>query len=733
MNWILPALVGLPFVAALPSYLLSKKKPAMGLYTMAFTSLLVFGLSLLLFVEPLQNAAYSALHVMGFGVNLKADGFRSLYALVASFMWLMTALFSPEYFKQGHAQGRYSLFSLLTLGATLGVFLSDDLITAFLFFEILSFTSYCWVIHEQTPQAMRAGQTYLAIAILGGMAMLLGLMMLYQQLGSLRFEALANARNTVDADKLLVPGLLILAGFGAKAGMYPLHVWLPKAHPVAPAPASALLSGILTKVGIFGILVVSSRLFFDSELWGKLLLVLGLINMVLGALLALFSIDLKRTLACSSMSQIGFILFGVGSQALLGEHNALTASGTVLHMLNHSLIKLVLFMAAGVIYLNTHSLNLNDIRGYGRRKPGLMLIFLAGAASISALPFFSGYASKTLLHEGIVEYIVHLQGIGQSATLYQAAEWLFVITGGLTFCYMIKLFVVIFVEKHPTRQVEYDKMGSSMKPLSAFALGLSALVLFALGLHPEGWLTSLANRSLPFLQAHQPAHEVHFLAWVNLSGGLKSLLIGAILYPLVVRKLLMKKDDKDDKDLAVYINRWPVWLDLEDQIYRPLVYALVWLGTMVSTPFDLLMDKAVLPVFVKVGGALTSVMGAVERIFPILNGVFTFFTRILDSLVDGVSLLLMRTILRQKQEVTASVPYGNRFTYALGRAADASNRFARKLFGFPPRDDYHYVRLYAMVWSTAQDTMRRLLRTLSFGLILFALGLVALLAFLLIK
>ena len=124
--------------------------------------------------------------------------------------------------------------------------------------------------------------------------------------------------------------------------------------------------------------------------------------------LALFSVDLKRTLACSSMSQIGFILTGISMSCLLGDHGSLAAYGSTLHVLNHSLIKLTLFVAAGVVYLNVHSLDLNDVRGFGRGKPLLMVTFLSGACSIAGIPGFSGYVSKTLLHESIVEYIHHL-------------------------------------------------------------------------------------------------------------------------------------------------------------------------------------------------------------------------------------------------------------------------------------------------------------------------------------
>ncbi len=707
MSVMLPLMVALPFLAAVPSYFLCRKKAYTGLGFMSLVALIVTALAAFLFINLKETIVYSAERIVGFGLNFKADGFRSLYVLIAAFMWLMTSLFTPQYLAHGPAHGRYSLYTLLTFGATVGVFLSDDLITAFLFFEILSFTSYCWVIHEETTGAMRAGQTYLAIAILGGMTMLMGLMMLQIKAGSLRFDDLATITKTISRSELYLPGILILIGFGAKAGMFPLHVWLPKAHPVAPAPASALLSGILTKIGVFGILVISSRLFFDDPVWGRLLLSLGLINMLLGALLALFSTDLKRTLACSSMSQIGFILFGVGTQALLGEHNALAAQGTVLHMLNHSLIKLALFMAAGVVYINAHSLDLNEIRGYGRKRHGLKLIFLVGAASISGIPFFSGYASKTLLHEGIIEYIHHLQDHGQNALLYQGAEWLFVITGGLTFCYMLKLFIAIFIEKHPTKQAEYDKAGSSMTWLSAIALGGSALVLFLIGLYPEGVLTWLANRSLPFLMAHEPEHHVVYLAWVNLSGGLKSLAIGLLLYIFVVRNLLYVKDQNDQKN---YINPWPTWLDLENSLYRPLTNAVVSIGTFFARAFD-----------------------SAEKVAHGVQIVFTFLTRLLDTLVDGISVLLLRTILKPVYETNTMVPIGNRFTWNLGRAADVTSGAIRKVFGMRAKEDHYYVRLYAHVWSNISATLRRLLRTLSFGLILFALGVVLLLAIMLIK
>ena len=348
--------------------------------------------------------------VCGFGLHFVFDGFRLIYTLIAVLMWMVSGVFSREYMAHYANRGRYYVFLWITFIATVGVFLSADLYTTFIFFEIMSLTSYVWVAFDEKPESLRAAQTYLAVAVIGGMVMLMGLFLLYSCLETLEIQELSQAAAAAlargEKGKLYLAGVLMLFGFGAKAGAFPLHIWLPKAHPVAPAPASALLSGILTKTGIFGIIILSFQLFAGDGLWGLLLTLLGLITMAMGAFLALFSINLKRTLACSSVSQIGFILVGLGMAVLLsfaGENPAMAARGAFLHMVNHSLFKLVLFLCAGAVFMKLHQLDLNEIRGYGRNKPVLKFCFLMGAMGISGIPGFSGYISKTLLHESIVE------------------------------------------------------------------------------------------------------------------------------------------------------------------------------------------------------------------------------------------------------------------------------------------------------------------------------------------
>ena len=526
--------------------------------------------------------------VCGLGLHFAAGSLRTLLVVTACFLWAMTGLNSPAYFAHAEGCNRYYCFWLLTQGALMGVFLAADLFTLFVFFEMMSFTSYVWVVQNETEEALRAGGTYLAVAVIGGMTLLVGLLLLQDLFGTLeisQLRALAEALPAERRTQLYVAGGCCLVGFGAKAGMFPLHIWLPKAHPVAPAPASALLSGILTKSGVFGVLIISRYLFWADLPWNTVVLALGVVTMVLGAVLAVFSIDLKRTLACSSMSQIGFILVGAAMQGYLSGENALAAWGTVLHMLNHSLIKLVLFVSAGVIYVSTHSLNLNDLRGWGRNKPWLKGVFFVGAASIAGVPGFSGYVSKTLLHESIVEYIHLLEHEGLSATAFQAVEWLFLISGGLTAAYMTKLFVAIFVS--PRASGQHLGLREYMSRETSVALGLGAAALLGMGLTPGFTMEPLAERAGTFLMADH-GHAVHYFTWVNLKGACISLAIGAAVYLLVIRRLLMRRAGSEME----YLDRWPVWLDLENLVYRPALRGLAFVGAfcarVVSSVGDLM-------------------------------------------------------------------------------------------------------------------------------------------------
>ncbi|MBQ7520092.1 MAG: sodium:proton antiporter, partial [Clostridia bacterium] len=267
-----------------------------------------------------ERIAFALPGIMGLGLSFRVDEFRALYALLACFMWAMACQLSQEYFSgHGKNMGRYAVFTLLTECGVLGVFFSDDLYTAFVFFEIMSIASYPWVAHEETKGAMRAAATYLGVSVACGMVTLMGMFLCWQRTGDLSIAALKQHMGETD---VVLPACLMLVGYCTKAGMVPLHIWLPKAHPVAPAPASALLSGMLTKTGLFGVIAIAMNLMGEDQTFGHILLALGLITMTLGAVLGVFSVNLKRTLACSSLSQIGYITVGLSCAILLGHHGA---------------------------------------------------------------------------------------------------------------------------------------------------------------------------------------------------------------------------------------------------------------------------------------------------------------------------------------------------------------------------------------------------------------------------
>lgn len=713
MSLLLLSAVFFPIASALISYVIGRKMKSFRDYFADVVTGVEFGIFLYLLISTIVNGSSGAVlevpGICGFGLHFTLDGFRALYGTIAAFMWFMSTLFSKEYFAHYRNRNRYYLFLLLTLGATEGVFLSADFYTTFIFFEIMSFTSYVWVAHDEKKESLRAAATYLAVAVIGGLVMLMGIFLLYHVCGTLRFDELATVIGeyrqvlSVDASApgamrtIWIAGICMLFGFGAKAGAFPLHIWLPKAHPVAPAPASALLSGILTKAGMFGILVLTGYIFLGDSTWGSLILILGVCTMVVGAVLALFSVDLKRTLACSSVSQIGFILVGVGMSGLLGEENALAVRGSLLHMVNHSLIKLALFMAAGVIFMNVHKLNLNDIRGFGRKKPLLNYIFLMGALGIGGVPLWNGYISKTLIHESIIEYMELIKegavtGIFSAGTM-KGIEWTFLISGGLTVAYMTKLYVAIFVEKNNDAAIQekYDSLKGTkdsrrgyMNKVSAAALTISATLLPIMGFLPDQVMSRVADMGQGFLQVEGEVHPVAWFSLANLKGAAISLVIGALVYLVIVRLWLMKKKDGQ----TVYVNRWYKYLDLEDMIYRPIL--------LKALPF-----------------------------------VFGVICRILDSLVDGIVVLLRKTIYKDSK-LPHELEEGTYVTHMMGGFVNGLERLANSTIWKKHPKNVDYEHRYALVYEEWSEDRTIVSRSLSFGLLLFCIGLIITVVYLLI-
>lgn len=621
------------------------------------------------------------LGLVGCGLRFAGDGFRQLWAVLICFAFTMSGLMCPEYLAHSHARARYQAATLLALAGTLGVFLSADPFTFFVCFELMGLSSWLWVLHEETPGAKYAADAYLGVTVLGGLVMLMGVFLLHIGFGGAPgFEMMKGLDYSAAQPALLyLTGGLLLFGFAAKAGVFPLHYWLPLAYPAAPAPASALLSSILSKCGVLGMLLLAATLFRGNYRWGEVVLALGVVTMLLGAVLALCSVDLKRALACSSVSQIGFIAFGVGLMSLLGDGNVLAVRGTVLHMVNHTLVKLVLFLAAGVFAMNRGTLDLNELRGAGRGNLPLMLVFLTGAYAVAGVPGGSGYLSKTMLHEAVVEYTELARESGMHiVTQLKVVEWLFLISGGLTLAYMLKLFITLFLERP-----EGKTTGKALRmgPLTAAALVIPSAVLWVLGLLPHQVTDPLLDMSQGMLTDARLEHRLQYFSGTNLSGACISLAIGVLVYLVVVRKLLMR--DGGHRNVV------PAWCDLERNVYRPVLLRL-------------------------------------------LPNLFGLLSRLVDCSLDGAIVLLRKTLLvslgKPKREVA-----GVKATDTLGRFCDRVhwllNHTVRRK---NPKEHRSYVYTFAEKEREAVAAGRLITASLSFGLLLACVGLVATLAYLLL-
>lgn len=428
-------------------------------------------------------------NILGFGLSFKIDYFGFLMLLLTSIIWFLVMVYSHEYMTHEKHSNRFFLFMALTYSSILGTIMAGDLLTLFLFFEGITVFAYLLVIHTQTKEAFSAGYSYMFVGIIGGLAILAATILLYNAIGRVDFSNVIAELMPFGNLKYWIIGLLIF-GFSAKAGMFPLHGWLPKAHPVAPSPASALLSGVMIKVGAYGILRTVIALFFPSEinfatfgsvLWepaqnlGFYIIWLALITMAVGAFLAIQQSNIKILLAYSSISQIGYILLGVGVALYLGELGAMGFTGAIYHIINHALFKSLLFMVAGIIYFYTGELDMYKLGGLSKKLPLVMIIFIIAAFGIVGMPLFNGFISKSILHHAIVEAAEY----GSSIFIY--AEIAFNIISAMTVIYFLKFFYYTFMGDLPSK---YRAIQPRFKSLQTAMITVGLLII-GIGTNPR--------------------------------------------------------------------------------------------------------------------------------------------------------------------------------------------------------------------------------------------------------
>ncbi len=540
-----------PAGGALVAGLLNKREKLRNAATVLTTAATFF--ILLMMIGPvIKGISFDGGHTTYLGIEraygflnlgFKVDPTALLIALTTSFLWLLSSIYAVSYMSHEHARTRYAIFVLLTLSADLGVLLARDFLTLFIFFEMLGLFSVMLVIHEENEAAFSAGKLYLWFGIIFGLALLVGILLLFSYTGQLNIMPMAELiEKSIPTSMRYIIAACMVAGFGAKAGVFSLHVWLPEAHPVAPTPASMLLSGVMIKAGAYGIIRSINTLYAEAHpvfaeaaaahsaaaghvaawttktTFGYALLWLGIITMFFGVVNALLSANCKRMLAYHSVSQMGYIIFGFGCAAYLGADGAMGFAGGLYHIVNHALFKALLFMSVGAVYFRTHELDMYKLGGLWRNMPIVAIACLIAVFGIAGVPFFNGFASKTLLHHAIFEAYDHSAAFsltGQKDIYLLLAEVIFMLTAFGTFCSNFKMWLFVFIWKRPEKYKDVEREPIYM---TIAMIALASVIIF-IGMKPNWMIENFIGPALAYYGYNPASHPYHILFNTHAAAG----------------------------------------------------------------------------------------------------------------------------------------------------------------------------------------------------------------------
>jgi multicomponent Na+:H+ antiporter subunit D len=358
-----------------------------------------------------------------FGLRFQVDGLSIVIALVSFLLWLAVSIYSISYIKI-NLVSYYSLL-LIVLGAVQAAVFAKDLISFYVFLEITTVATYFLIIHKRNIDALQAGYKYILITLIGAFLILFSIILVYVDTGS--YEVIMVTKSS----GIIAPVLFLLGCF-IKAGAVPLHIWLPDAHPTAPSPVSAFLSGVMIKIGAYGIIrFIFPLLNLDlpatkfGELLSTLIMSVGVASMLIGVSLALAQTDVKRLLAYHSISQMGYIILGIGLGTKLG------LAGGLYHLVNHAIFKGLLFLCMGAVAYSTGTRKLDNLGGLWKRMPITTFTCIIAALAISGIPPFNGFASKAVLAEAVANYSFVL-------------KFVMMVTAALTFASFLKLISYTF-------------------------------------------------------------------------------------------------------------------------------------------------------------------------------------------------------------------------------------------------------------------------------------------------
>lgn len=433
--------------------LLFKQQEKMAVYVAGVTAIaggilgLFSAVPVLMSGETLTYFAQGPFPFAHFVVRL--DSLAAFMVMVISLLVTVSALYSLNYVQEYLGRGAWSMgfFLNLFIASMVALVVMDNAFWFIILFEMMSLASWFLVIADQDDKSIRAGLLYFFIAHAGSVLIMIAFFLMWRESGSLDFDSFRQL--SLSPAMASVVFLLGFFGFGAKAGMLPLHSWLPQAHPAAPSHASALMSGVMVKIGIFGIIKVGIDLLGATQgWWGIVVLGFGAVSSVLGVMYALAEHDIKRLLAWHTVENIGIILMGVGV-AMVGMANDMPVLatigllGAIYHLLNHAVFKGLLFLGAGAVIYRIHTRDMEKMGGLAKLMPLTATAFLIGCMAISALPPLNGFVSEwytyqslfSMSHDGT--FIMRISGpiaIVMLAITGALAAMCFVKVYGVSFC-----------------------------------------------------------------------------------------------------------------------------------------------------------------------------------------------------------------------------------------------------------------------------------------------------------
>lgn len=399
---LIPALaVGIPAIFALVILVWEKKSEKL-ISQLALSATVVTFVLVSLMVFPSLRGIIFQIFVVYMApqiwMHFRVDSLGLVFGLTSAAIWFLATLYSLGYMKGEHARRRFYSFWLFCLAWTMGIAFAGNLFTFFIFYEFLSLSTYPLIVQEGTSAAVSAGKKYLIYILVGSSFILFGILFTFSLANSLILWKPGILSPKIDYRPLALLFTTFIIGFGVKGALVPFHGWVLDAHPEAPAPASALLSGVMVNAGAFGIMRVIYNVFGTSlvrELgFGIILAYAASLTIIVASIMALAQDNLKRRLAYSTVGQISYIILGT---ALL---NPITAWGGIVHIANHAFMKSTLFLCSGIILKKAGKRNISELAGIGYRLPITMTVFAVAAFGMIGTPPLAGFTSKWLLGWG---------------------------------------------------------------------------------------------------------------------------------------------------------------------------------------------------------------------------------------------------------------------------------------------------------------------------------------------